>query len=216
MIDGIRLKVCGLTTLVDAEFADACGADFLGFIFYPPSPRSITLTQFQAMHAKLPPRKKVAVSVSPTMEELRAQAEAGADYFQIHFPTETPLSTVQAWSKTVGSGKLWLAPKLPPDTDLADALLPLAGTFLLDTFHAEKFGGTGETGDWAKFARHQTAQPKRTWILSGGLNPENIGEAMRVSGAKFVDVSSGVESAPGVKDHPKLKRFVVRLHESRV
>jgi alkylation response protein AidB-like acyl-CoA dehydrogenase len=95
------------------------------------------------MQAKLPPRKKVAVSVSPTMEELRAQAEAGADYFQIHFPTETPLATVQAWSKTVGSGKLWLAPKLPPDTDLADALLPLAGTF----FNMRKttiYGGSNE------------------------------------------------------------------------
>ncbi len=215
MIDGIRIKVCGLTSLVDAEFADGCGADFIGFIFYPQSPRAITLAQFRAMQPKLPPRKIIAVSVLPAVDELRAFADAGADFFQVHFPSDTPLKNVQAWAKTVGPGKLWLAPKLPPATDVADELLPLAGTFLLDTFHIEKFGGTGETGDWAKFARHQQAHPKRTWVLSGGLNPENIGEALRASGAKFVDVNSGVESAPGVKDREKLKRFVVRLHERR-
>ncbi len=215
MIDGIRIKVCGLTSLVDAEFADACGADFLGFIFYPPSPRVITLTQFRAMQPKLPPRKKVAVSVSPTVDELRAFADAGSDFFQVHFPTDTPLKTIEAWTKAVGPGKLWLAPKLPPASDVVAELIPLAGTFMLDTFHKEKFGGTGETGDWAKFARHQHAYPKRTWILSGGLNPENIGEALRASGTKFVDVNSGVELTPGVKDREKLKRFIVRLHESR-
>jgi phosphoribosylanthranilate isomerase len=115
----------------------------------------------------------------------------------------------------VGVERLWLAPKLPPERDVPPDLLPLAKFFLLDTFHAEKFGGTGLTGDWAKFARQQSAHPKNVWILSGGLNPENVGDALRESGAKFLDVNSGVESAPGVKDLEKLKRFVVRLHESR-
>jgi phosphoribosylanthranilate isomerase len=215
MIDGIRLKVCGLTTLVDADFADACGADYLGFIFYPKSPRAITLEQFRAMQPKLPARKKVAVSVAPTADDLRAFAAAGADFFQVHFPYDTPLKTAEAWSKAVGPGKLWLAPRLPPAADVSAELLPLAGAFLLDTFHADKFGGTGQTGDWAKFAHHQQANPKRTWILSGGLNPDNIGEALRACGARFVDVNSGVESAPGVKDREKLKRFVARLRESR-
>jgi phosphoribosylanthranilate isomerase len=94
---------------------------------------------------------------------------------------------------------------------VATAWLPLAETFLLDTFHAEKFGGTGRTGDWEKFARHQQAHPQKTWILSGGLNPENIGEALRRSGARFVDVNSGVESAPGAKDHAKIELFVAAL-----
>ena len=213
MIDGIRIKVCGLTSPGDAELAGRCGADYLGFIYYPKSPRAITLTQFQAMQPRLPTGRKVAVSVSPTTEELRAWARAGADFFQVHFPTDTPLATVAAWAEAVGPDKLWLAPKLPPTVDLAAELLPLAGIFLLDTFHTEKFGGTGQTGDWTKFSRHQQAHPARTWILSGGLNPENIGAALRATGAKFVDVSSGVESAPGMKDCEKLKRFVVRLNE---
>mgnify|MGYP001547025631 CR=1 FL=1 len=215
MIDGIRFKVCGLTSHVDAEFADRSGADYLGFILYPNSPRHIALETYRAMAARLPDRKKVAVSVAPSIGELEAMRVAGFDFFQIHFNHDTSWETVAGWSKTVGPGQLWLAPKLPPAVDVPAALLPLAEFILLDTFHADKFGGTGVAGDWSKFARHQHAQPDKTWILSGGLNPENIGEALRVSGARFVDVNSGVESAPGVKDHTKLKRFVVRLHESR-
>ena len=75
MIDGVRLKVCGLTSLVDAEFADGCGADYLGFIFHPESPRGISLTQYRAMAPRLPARRKVAVSVEPTLEVLAAMRE---------------------------------------------------------------------------------------------------------------------------------------------
>jgi phosphoribosylanthranilate isomerase len=90
-----------------------------------------------------------------------------------------------------------------------------AAKFLLvDTFHAAGFGGSGQTGDWGKFARLQAAHRENFWILAGGLNPENIGDALRASGARFVDVNSGVEAAPGVKDEAKLKRFVVALHRA--
>jgi len=215
MIDGIRIKVCGLTSLVDAEFADRCGADYFGFNLYPRSPRHISLEAFRAMAPRLPERRRVAIAVEPTLNELAAMQAAGFDYFQIHFRSDAPTATVAGWSETVGAERLWLAPKLPPAENVPATLLPLAKFFLLDTFHPEKFGGTGATGDWAKFARHQQAHPETKWMLSGGLNPENIGEALRASGARLVDVNSGVESAPGVKDHAKLKRFVVRLHESR-
>jgi phosphoribosylanthranilate isomerase len=167
------------------------------------------------MAKHLPERRKVAVVVEPTVTELEEMRAAGFDFFQIHFKPDLATENVAAWSAMVGAEKLWLAPKLPPAADVPAALLPLAKFFLLDTFHAEKFGGTGMTGDWAKFARHQQTHTDRTWILSGGLSPDNVGEALRASGARFVDVNSGVESAPGVKDHAKLKKFVVRLHESR-
>jgi phosphoribosylanthranilate isomerase len=214
MIDGIRIKVCGLTSLVDAEFADRCGADYLGFIFHPQSPRAISLAQYQAMASRLPTRRKVAVSVEPTLDVLAAQREAGFDYFQIHHRIETPDSQLAAWSQLVGAKHLWLAPKLPPGTEVSAAVRAVAKFILVDTFHAAGFGGSGQTGDWAGFARAQAAHPEKFWILAGGLNPENIGDALRASGAKFVDVNSGVESAPGVKDEAKLKRFVVRLHEA--
>ena len=215
MIDGIRFKVCGLTSLVDAEFADRCGADYLGFILYPKSPRFVSLAKYAAMAERLPDRKHVAVSVEPSLDELAAMDAAGFDRFQIHFRPETPLATVASWSERIGADRLWLAPKLPPTQDVAADWLPLASTFMLDTFASGVFGGTGKTGDWEKFGRQQTAHRDKTWILAGGLNAENIGDALRESGARFVDVNSGVEAAPGVKDHEKLKRFVVALHKAR-
>ncbi len=215
MIDGIRIKVCGLTSHVDAEFADRCGVDYLGFILYPKSPRYLPLEAFQAMFARLPERKKVAVSVEPTVAELAAFRAAGFNFFQVHFRHDVPEATIAGWADAVGAERLWLAPKLPPEVNVPESLLRYAKYFLLDTFHADKFGGTGATGDWAKFARHQAAHSDQTWILSGGLNPENIREALLASGARFVDVNSGVESAPGVKDQEKMKRFAIALHKAR-
>lgn len=214
MIDGIRLKVCGLTSIVDAEFADRCGADYLGFIFYPKSPRYISLAQYRAMAPRLPPRRKVAVSVEPTLEELAAMKDAGIDFFQIHFRPGTTDDQLTAWSRLVGERHLWLAPKLPPEADVSAATMAVAKFVLLDTYHEGGFGGSGKTGDWGKFARHQQQHRGNIWVLAGGLNPENVGEALKQSGARLVDVNSGVEAAPGVKDEEKLKRFVVAIHRA--
>lgn len=214
MIDGIRFKVCGLTSIVDAEFADRCGADYLGFILYPKSPRFVAHEQYRAMAPRLPDRKKVAVSVEPTVDELEAMRALGFDYFQIHFSPTVTDAQLTAWSRVVGEKHLWLAPKLPPGASVSPAALAVAKFILFDTFHAGGFGGSGKTGDWASFARHQTAHSKNFWILAGGLNPENIGEALKQTSARFVDVNSGVESAPGVKDEAKLKRFVVAIHQA--
>jgi phosphoribosylanthranilate isomerase len=94
------------------------------------------------------------------------------------------------------------------------AWLELAGTVLLDTFDESLYGGTGRTGDWPKFRRHRDANQGTTWILSGGLNPENIAGALAGTGARFVDVNSGIESAPGVKDRKKLKAFVAAVRKA--
>jgi phosphoribosylanthranilate isomerase len=211
MIAGIQMKVCGLRSVADAAAAADCGADYLGINLYPQSPRHLSLAEYQAMVARLPKVKKVAVFVSPTPADLALAAAVGFDCFQVHFPLETPTAMVGAWAETVGTSRLWLAPKLPPAADVPAELLPMALTFLLDTYHVDVFGGTGKTGDWAKFARHAQRHPEKTWILAGGLNPENIATAVTRSGARFVDVNSGVESAPGVKDAAKLKRFVANL-----
>lgn len=214
MINGVRLKVCGLTSLVDADAADGVGADYLGFIFYPKSPRAITLTQYDAMKDRLPPRKRVAVLVEPTAPELTAMLTRDFDRFQIHFSMETPLTTIALWSQLVGRTRLWLVPKLPPGRDLPAEWLTQAETFLLDTFHPDKFGGTGKTGDWEHFKRTQAAHGEKTWILSGGLNPENIAAAVTATGAKFIDVNSGVEQSPGIKNPERLKAFVLALHQA--
>lgn len=205
MINGTGLKVCGITSLVDAAAAAAVGADCLGFIFHAKSPRNLAAAQYAAMRERLPSPKRVAVCVEPSVAELAALVAQEFDWFQIHFGADTPVATITQWSQLTGRSRLWLAPKLPPGQDVKPEWLPLAETILLDTFHADKFGGTGETGDWAKFKRHQAAHTGKTWILSGGLTAENIAAAVAATGAKFVDVNSGVEQAPGIKSPAKLQ-----------
>jgi phosphoribosylanthranilate isomerase len=214
MIEGIQIKVCGLTSLVDAGFADACGVDFLGFNFYPKSPRYVSLAQYRSMAKRLPERQKVAVTVEPDRKALLEIREAGFSHFQVHFRHDLPLAKIEAWTHTVGAEALWLAPKLPPLVDVPATWLGLSRGILLDTFDATLFGGTGRVGDWSKFKRHRQRQPGKTWILSGGLSPENVGEALAETGARFLDVNSGVESAPGVKDHAKLKAFVASVRKA--
>ncbi len=215
MIEGIQIKVCGLTSFVDAELADGLGADYLGFILHPKSPRYIPLAQYRSMAARLPERKKVGVAVEPSLPDLLAMKDAGFDRFQVHFRSELPLPQIEAYSKAVGASKLWLAPKFPSGVDVAREWLSLADTIVFDTFDPALFGGTGRTGDWPKFKRHRSAHPENTWVLSGGLNPENVGGALTESGARFVDVNSGVESSPGIKDHERLRAFVAAVRGAK-
>lgn len=212
MIGAITFKVCGITRAADARVAAELGADFLGFILYPKSPRHLPLADYARLASELPagPRR-VAVMVEPSLAELAAASDAGFDRFQIHARAETPVETVRGWSELVGASALWLAPKLPPGAPFPDAWLPLAGSFLVDTFHAEGFGGSGKTGDWSGFAARAARHADKTWILAGGLSPENIAAAVASSGARFVDVNSGVEDAPGRKDHAKLRALATAL-----
>jgi phosphoribosylanthranilate isomerase len=215
MINGIRLKVCGLTSLVDAELADRAGADYLGFVLYAKSPRHVTPARFRTMAARLPDRRKVAVMVEPSAAELAEAAAAGFDFVQIHFPHDLAPGTVAAWAGVIGRQRLWLAPRLPRAATLPAALLPLADTFLFDAFHAEKFGGSGQTADWTKFRQHRERHPEKAWILAGGLSPDNISVALKATGARLIDVNSGIEASPGVKDPAKITAFVARLAEIR-
>ena len=216
MIHGVRFKVCGLTSLVDAEAADAVGADYLGFILYPKSPRYVSLAQFAAMTPRLPPRKKVAVVVEPTAEALVEIKAAGFDYVQVHFSPTTSLATVERWLEVIPRERLWLAPRVPPGQELDSSFIALVDHVLLDTYHPQAHGGTGQTGDWTSFKALRVDFPHVNFILAGGLNPENIGAALATTGARWVDVNSGIESAPGVKDHTKLQAFVSALRQSPV
>jgi phosphoribosylanthranilate isomerase len=216
MIHGVRFKVCGLTSLVDAEAADAVGADYLGFILYPKSPRHVSFAQFAAMTPRLPPRKKVAVVVEPTAEALVEIKAAGFDYVQVHFSPTTSLVTVERWLEVIPRERLWLAPRVPPGQELDSSFIALVDHVLLDTYHPQAHGGTGQTGDWTSFKALRVSFPHVNFILAGGLNPENIGAALATTGARWVDVNSGIESAPGVKDHTKLQAFVSALRQAPV
>jgi Phosphoribosylanthranilate isomerase len=212
MIGEIHFKVCGLRRAEDARLAAELGADFLGFIFYPKSPRHLAFEAYEALALALPAGpKRVAVMVEPSTEDLVRARSLGFDFFQIHARHDTPIDRVRPWSEVAGAAALWLAPKLPPGTPFPENWLPLAETFLVDTFHAEGFGGSGRTGDWAGFAHLAEAHPAKRWILAGGLNPGNVVAAIAASGARFVDVNSGVESAPGVKSPEKLHALAAAL-----
>jgi phosphoribosylanthranilate isomerase len=212
MIGDIQFKVCGLTRAEDARLAAELGADFIGFILYEKSPRYVALGDAAELARSAPHGpKRVAVMVEPTLDELDWAQEAGFDRFQIHARADVSLAVVRGWSEAVGARELWLAPKLPPGVAFPADWLPLAETFLADTYHAEGFGGSGKTGDWSGFAALAAAHPEKTWVLAGGLSPANVANALRQSGAHFVDVNSGVESAPGVKDAAKLRALVAAL-----
>jgi phosphoribosylanthranilate isomerase len=216
VIAGIRLKFCGLTALVDVEFADRLGADYLGFILYPQSSRYLALSQFRDMASLLPTgRKTVAVVVEPNVAELEAVMAAGFDRVQLHFRLPVTAEIITQWQDVVGRERLWLAPKLPPAEAMPPEVVAGTDTILWDTFHEAGFGGSGLTGDWAKFNAHQQRWPDPTWILAGGLTPDNVGAALTASGARFIDVAGGIEAAPGIKDHAKMKAFVLAVHRAR-
>ena len=166
------------------------------------------------MDGRLPTGRRVAVTVEPDALALTAIADAGIDLFQIHFRHDLPAAAVKAWSGAVGAENLWLAPKLPAGADVPAAWLGLARVVLLDTFDESLFGGTGRTGDWPKFRRHREGHPGTTWILSGGLDPGNVAAALLGTGARFLDVNSGVESAPGVKDPAKMTAFAAAVRKA--
>jgi phosphoribosylanthranilate isomerase len=212
MIGPTQLKICGLRRVEDARLATELGADFLGFILYAKSPRYLAPEDYARRASEFPAGPvRVAVMVEPTPAELARARELGFGRFQIHARLDTPPESVRAWSNAVGTSALWLAPKLPPDAAFPVEWLAFAETFLVDTFHAEGFGGSGKTGDWSGFARLTQAFPEKTWVLAGGLSPENIKAARTQSGASFVDVNSGIEDAPGVKSPAKLRALAAAL-----
>lgn len=204
MLDSAVIKICGLTREEDVSLAVDLGADFLGFITYEPSPRGIGLVRALELAALVPHGRCVVVDVAPSLEKLCEFKAAGFEYFQIHADSSTDELTLKTWSDTVGVANLWLAPRLRPSEAFPGHFLPYADTFLVDTYSSDQIGGTGQTGDWGSFANWRQHYVAKQWILAGGLNPENILTAISSTGAGHIDVNSGVEVEPGIKDFDKL------------
>ncbi len=205
------VKVCGLTSAADACAASEAGADYLGFIFFPKSGRALTLEKFQEMRGSLPAKPWVYVQVEPDPCELRRAVEEGFSLVQVHCPAATVEESLPGWLDAVGRERLWLAVKRPPEEPIPPVCLERVDTFLIDTCRPGVFGGTGETGDWGAFSQLATEYPDKNWVLAGGLNPDNLREAVRRSGARIVDVGSGVESEPGRKDRLRLQALFAAL-----
>lgn len=196
----VRAKICGITNREDALYAVNCGADALGFIFYEKSPRYVAPEKAAEIICDLPPFV-TPVGVFVNAPHIDATVKlAGLRAIQLHGdePPKACLGHEVPVIRTLRVGSEFDA--------LALRSYPVH-TFLLDTARAGSYGGTGETFDWAK-ARE--AKNYGRIILSGGLNPDNVREAIEQVAPYAVDTSSGVEAEPGKKDHKKVRDFLAR------
>ncbi|MDH5429366.1 MAG: phosphoribosylanthranilate isomerase [Nitrospirota bacterium] len=205
----IKIKICGITNAEDAQVAVEAGADALGFVFYPKSPRCIEHAVAKRIIAQLPPFVlSVGVFVNQDQETIRnIYNECGLAFAQLH-GDETP-----TFCETL-SRPVLRALRLQDRGSLL-ALAEYKGRigmrgFVVDAFSSDAYGGTGQTVDWTLAREVAKNAPI---LLAGGLTPKNVQEAIQQVQPYGVDVSSGVEERPGKKDHEKVRAFVqaVRL-----
>jgi phosphoribosylanthranilate isomerase len=216
MMADLKVKVCGLTRLSDVALLTELGADYFGCILYPKSPRYLEVSRRADFMQAAPSGRRVAVDVNPSNDSLRAYVQEGFDFFQLHTAIDCPPQQLEQWAELVGGpDRLWLAPILPPDRELPDSFVQLGARILLDTYQKNQVGGTGKTNDWGRFRRLQQRYSQVDWILAGGLSPDNLPAAIPQAGASHVDVNSGVESAPGIKDPALLRDLFQRVKEVR-
>ena len=205
----VRVKICGLRTLADVAAVAASGAGYIGLNFFPPSPRYLTLDEGRALALAAPPGlAKVALTVDADDATLDAIVAAmPLDMLQLH-GHESP-ERVMAVRTRFGLPVMKVI-GVRDERDLA-ALLDfsmVADQIMIDAKPPKGAvlpGGNGVAFDWRLVAQRRWLRP---WMLAGGLTAENVAEAVRLTGARQVDVSSGVESAPGVKDHARIAAFV--------
>ena len=213
-----KIKICGITRADDAHYAAELGADFLGFIFVPDSPRYIDpkraariIAQVQwaggkgTRHDGRPvesqPLHCVGVFRDASVEEMRRVcAIAGNEYVQLH--GNEPDEVVREIGKPAIKG-VHVGETVPVVATSAEWLL-------FDTHDSKLGGGTGRAFDWSLLSRVPRSKP---FFLAGGLTAENVGDAIRAVRPDAIDVATGVESAPGVKDQAKLRKFFEKVRE---
>ena len=193
------LKICGITRLSDALHAVEHGAGALGFVFWPQSSRHINPERAAAIIAALPPRiGAVGVFVNEPVEGIRAiVAQTGINMVQLHGDEAAAYADALDWPV--------LRAVTVDQVEQASAAWPPGTTFLMDAADPVRRGGTGKTINWQQAA---SAARARRIVLAGGLTPDNVADAIGRVRPFGVDVSSGVEDAPGVKNADKVARFL--------
>lgn len=209
----MRVKICGLTRPEDVALATRLGAWGVGVIFAPESPRRVDMEQAGRVLAGVPAGiERVGVFVNADTGEIAAAVKAcGLTALQLH-GDESPGECLEAQKRT---GCFIIKALSVSGPEVLDRVVQFdADYILLDTYHPERRGGTGEPFDWELAARLPEAERTGRIILSGGLNPENVLDAFRTVRPYALDVSSGVEAAPGIKDHEKLMQLFAKLKEA--
>jgi phosphoribosylanthranilate isomerase len=201
-----RVKICGITNLEDAHHASTCGADALGFVFYPGSPRFVDPDLAKRIIVDLPPLvTTVGLFVNETPTRIREMVEfCGLNTVQLHGDEEPDQCNYPPC-------RVIKALRLKEQMENSVFASYQVSALLLDTYVPDRFGGTGQRCDWEQAAN--IAAQYRV-ILAGGLNPENVAEAVRKVHPYGVDVSSGVEEKPGKKDLDKVARFIRMAKEA--
>lgn len=198
-----RVKICGLTRVEDVHDACALGADAIGLVFYPPSPRAVTVEQARLLVQDVPPFVTVtALFVNPTVAEVQAVLTQIPAISLLQFHGDESA----AFCCQFGRAYIKAIP-MRDDVDLAHqaSVYHDALGLLVDTYKPGVPGGSGESFDWHRL-------PKllgKPLILAGGLTPDNVAEAIKQVGPYAVDVSGGVEASKGVKDSQKVRAFIM-------
>jgi phosphoribosylanthranilate isomerase len=203
-----RIKICGITRAEDAQAAARAGADAVGLVFYPPSPRFLSLEWARQLVNEVPPFvSTVGLFVNPTAAEVATVLERVRPAMLQFHGEERPVFCAQFGVPYIK------ACRVRPGVDLLEYLRPFSGAagWLLDS-HVEEYGGVGESFDWSLVP----AERSHPLILSGGLTRENVAEAVRRVRPWAVDVSSGVESAKGIKDAASIAAFIAEVRNADV
>ncbi len=210
-MSGVYWKVCGITNVADATAAISAGADALGFVFWPGSPRAVTIDTAVAIADEIPEEVwKVGVFVDPSPEIL-SETSAGVGLHFVQLAGDETAASCAAAPKPAWK-VLRLAPGTTPEAAQARAETYAGCTLVVDAGVPGVYGGTGQPADWqaaALLASH------RRVVLAGGLRADNVGAAIEQVRPWAVDVSSGVEAEPGVKDASELKAFARALERYR-
>ncbi len=205
----VRTKICGITRVEDALVAAQAGVDAIGLVFYAKSPRAVSMAQAQQIIAALPPFvSTVGLFVNASRSEVDALlSELPLDVLQFH-GDETP-AECEGFSRPY-----YRALRMQPGVDIAQcaAQYTSAQGILLDAWVPGLHGGTGERFDWTMIPNH-LAKPL---ILAGGLNMDNVGQAVQQVQHWAVDVSGGVEISPGIKDADKMRKFLYAVQMKNV
>ena len=205
-----RAKICGITRIQDIQSVVQAGADAIGFVFFAPSPRSVTAVQAAELIQHVPPYvQTVGLFVNASAADIQdILTISPVDILQFH-GDESP-KQCQTIAQSVGR-RWYKAIQVKPDLDVIAEIQAFqqagASAVLLDAWHPELKGGTGHSFDWTQFPKLDIPL-----ILAGGLKPDNIEDAIRTAGTYAVDVSGGVESAKGIKDQQLIERFMQGVH----
>jgi phosphoribosylanthranilate isomerase len=215
-MNAVRVKICGITRKEDLDAAAAAGADAVGFVVgVASSPRNITLEKAEKLIRQVPPFvKNVLVTVPRSIDEFEKCEKLNSDAIQIHGEKLHAAASVRLKvpnTLLIGAVNAQLA----NTPDAVSTAAKLFDAVLLDSFAEGRYGGTGIVHDWELSKRVKHVIHPKPLILAGGLNPDNVAEAVRTVEPYAVDVSSGVEQQPGIKSHQKIVEFIKNAKDVR-